>query len=104
MNQDEKIARTRLLLSAPPRQDIVDRTPKTLEEAWELIDDAVEGDCGPEGEQWCSDELTEALEMFRQLYAPHMTAKALFPDAPMMWPKSQRIQRIQPKPNEIGYT
>jgi hypothetical protein len=92
------------LSCVPERQDIVDRTPKTLEEAWELIDDAVEGDCGPLAEQWCSDELNEAREMFRQLYAPHLTAKKLFPNSPDMWPKSQKPKRIQPEPNEIGYT
>lgn len=62
----------------------------TPTEAWVVLQDYIETDCGPSDEGWYSEELEEAIEVFHRLYSPHLTAKVLFPDSPIMWPRSER--------------
>ena len=64
----------------------------TPTEAWEILSGNIKNDCGPDDESWPSDELREAQEVFHELYAPHLTAKALFPNLEQMWPPSQRTK------------
>jgi hypothetical protein len=35
----------------------------TIQEAWDEIQDNIEGDCGPVGETWKSGKLLEAIEI-----------------------------------------
>jgi hypothetical protein len=62
----------------------------TPEEAWLILRECVENDCGPYGEDWPSEELEEAQAVLDRLYCPSLTAKALFPENRFLWPPSDR--------------
>lgn len=79
-----------LLVSCPSSWPVPSSLPQTPQEAWAVIQDNIAPDCGPRDEGWDSEELMVAKEIFHRLYSPHLTAKALFPNSPMMWPESER--------------
>lgn len=65
----------------------------TPEHAWDLIQDRIDPDCGPNDEGWNSEELSEAIQVFNKLYAPHLQNHILFPNSPFLWTQSERDEK-----------